>query len=52
MKTIQNSNTGELKRVKNEEAHAAVKNLFWNYVPKSKWKEHSRPSKSESEKKA
>jgi hypothetical protein len=50
MKTIKNTKTGELKRVSEAEAHKTVGST-WNFVPKSEWKESTRPKKVEKEEK-
>ena len=49
MKTIKNTQTGELQRVGDKEADAKVK-LGWNYCSKEEWKKvYSRKSNVTSE---
>ena len=39
MKCVENTHTGKLLRVSDEEAHELTSaNVGWKYVPKSKWK--------------
>lgn len=45
MKTIRNTKTGEIKRLKDKEAHKMVVTqgyLGWSYVPKEVWKNEVR----------
>jgi hypothetical protein len=46
MKTIRNTGTLKIERVKDKEADPKVK-LGWEYVPKSEWKNLTRKPKSE-----
>ena len=46
MKTLQNLKTGEVKRLSDQEAHKTV-GTSWKFVPKSVWKESTRPKKEE-----
>jgi hypothetical protein len=43
MKTVQKGN--DIKRVKDDEAELMVKNRGYKYVPKSAYKEATRPAK-------
>jgi hypothetical protein len=47
MKTVQKGN--DIKRVKDDEAELMVKNRGYKYVPKSAYKEATRPAKKEKE---
>ena len=51
MKTVKNTRTGELKRLKDDEADSLTKSTSWSYAPKSEWKEAIRPQSKVSEKK-
>lgn len=47
MKTIRNQKTGEIKRLKDKEAHKVVTQqgyLGWSYIPKNVWKTEVRGS--------
>jgi hypothetical protein len=48
MKTVQKAN--DIKRVNDEEAELMVKNRGYKFVPKSVWKEATRPVKQTKEK--
>jgi len=48
MKTVQKGN--DIKRVKDDEADLMVKNRGYKFVPKSVWKEATRPVKQTKEK--
>jgi len=48
MKTVQKGN--DIKRVKDDEAELMVKNRGYKFVPKSAWKEATRPVKQTKEK--
>ena len=42
MKCIKNQTTGEIRRVKDEVAYE-LETKGWGYIPKSEWKEQTRP---------
>ncbi len=44
MKCIKNTD-GEIRRVRDDHAATQVKSGDWMYIPKSEWKEATRPSK-------
>ena len=51
MKTVKNTRTGELKRVKDDEADSLTRSSTWSFAPKSEWKEAIRPQSKVVEKK-